>query len=302
MIEVNRTSQVSNQVVKALCTTTSNNALEMRKIKSQISVLLTERSDGYLERCRLDLNVDRHQAKSWSKQYDKTINFQWRRAKVPIASVANSSHDEVSADVSEHLANNLSLMKFFKLTSTYSKLLSNPLESDYESPFVLGAEEEEMVDASTSQIILGRSGTGKTTVQLNRLFRLEVAAFELFSESSSDRPIDEHSIGYLSPNIISRLQSGGKLHQLMFTQSEQLCRSFHSVFKRMLKAANLSTNAYFGGETQHGPGESKELIPSDTDDELLPNIPNDFRLLKDHHFPLFVTAKKLMLMFGAAHF
>jgi histone deacetylase complex regulatory component SIN3 len=103
----------------------------MRKIKSQISVLLTERSDGYLERCRLDLNVDRHQAKSWSKKYDKAINFQWRRAKLPIASAANSSHDDVSAEVSEHLANNLSLIKFFKLTNAYSQLLSNPLDNHY---------------------------------------------------------------------------------------------------------------------------------------------------------------------------
>jgi hypothetical protein len=300
MIEVHRSSQFSKQVVKILSTTTSNSAHEKQKIKTQMSKLLTERSDGYLERCRLDLNVETHQAKTWSKAYDKEVNFQWKRPKFsPVAVMAESTIDDVSADVSDHLANNLSLMKFFKLTSTYTRLLTNPLESNYESPFVLGPEEEDMVDSSVSQIILGRSGTGKTTVQLNRVFRLEVSAFELFSESSSDRAADELSMQHLSQDIMSRLQNGGKLHQIMFTQSEQLCRTFNSVFKRMLKAANLSTHAYFGGQNDQSSLAHDNLQGLDFNDEVEQSIPNDFRQLTDHHFPLFVTAKKLMLMFGS---
>ena len=77
-------------------------------------------------------------------------------------------------------------MKFYPLSSRVARLLlhaSGALSVDL--PFVMSTEEDEIVHHPGSAFILGRSGTGKTTIILHRMFLeskcyTEVNSFMLF--------------------------------------------------------------------------------------------------------------------------
>ena len=79
----------------------------------------------------------------------------------------------------------------------------------------------------------------------------------------------------LSSDVFSRLSNGGYLRQMMFTQSSHLSNAFTRYYNRMSRAAGMGVRA------------EKESVDT---------IPNDFRRLQAHHFPLFLTATKLLLM------
>ena len=54
------------------------------------------------------------------------------------------------------------------------KVMHEPVFKIMELPFVLGEEEQELVDYKDSLFILERSGTGKTTVMLSRILMREL--------------------------------------------------------------------------------------------------------------------------------
>ena len=68
----------------------------------------------------------------------------------------------------------LSLMKFYSLSSgMVSHLLSDDAGRELDLPFEVTDEELELIQFPRSSFILGRSGTGKTTVLTMKLFQKE---------------------------------------------------------------------------------------------------------------------------------
>lgn len=166
-------------------------------------------------------------------------------------------------------------------------------------------------------------------MQLNRLFRIEIASARFAHHSDAARPLSLSAssasafasvagIGISSSastsasastadsgftrDIAARLLAGGRVHQIMFTQSEELCRNFRKTFARMLKTATASAAKALSADDQAPPDDaslvaSSAAVPimgNGDDDAKQP--PDDFRLLRSEHFPLFVTSNKLLLM------
>lgn len=117
----------------------------------------------------------------------------------------------------------LLLMKFYSLSiGTTNHLLSDPEGRELDLPFEVTDEEREIIVFPRSSFILGRSGTGKTTVLVMKLYqkiqqfciasRYPVAddnRFHICSKANVDQHIGE--------------SRGTNLHQLFVTVSPKLC-------------------------------------------------------------------------------
>lgn len=122
-----------------------------------------------------------------------------------------------NAKVSESLL----LMKFYCLSPDVVKcLLSSSNGNELSLPFELTMQEQEIVRFPKSSFILGRSGTGKTTVLTMKLFARERQFHEAkhgFSVFGNDTRRDAH----LSCSIEE--ENDCVLRQLFVTVSPKLC-------------------------------------------------------------------------------
>ena len=83
------------------------------------------------------------------------------------------------------VSDSMQLMKFHVLTSDVARYLvqSDTGAGSFHLPFDMSAEEAKIVShGKSSAIIVGRSGTGKTTAMLNRVFK-EQREFKLTAKS-----------------------------------------------------------------------------------------------------------------------
>ncbi|CAG8547507.1 18433_t:CDS:10 [Acaulospora morrowiae] len=115
--------------------------------------------------------------------------------------------------------------------------------------FQVSKVEYEIINNPRSAIIVGRSGTGKTTCIVFR----QIAS-------------------YLTNKLDKK--------QIFITVSYNLCRRVKEYFHRLRESAVLA---------------GKKMSIAEFNEELS-DIPNSFHLLKDHHFPLFITYDKFSEM------
>ncbi|KAI4357269.1 hypothetical protein L6164_001230 [Bauhinia variegata] len=186
----------------------------------------------------------------------------------------------------------LLLLKFYSLSSNIvSHLLSNRDTLELDLPFQGTDEETEIILYPRSTFVLGRSGTGKTTVLTMKLFQKEhkyhvtmdaiygskIASVPCLSE---DKESKHHDPTYDRPVLC----------QLFVTVSPKLC---HAVKYHV----NRLTRSIFGG---HGGSNSKEngSIDEDIDDSELKfkDIPDSFVDLPSNLYPLVVTFQKFLMM------
>ena len=170
-----------------------------------------------------------------------------------------------------HVAESAVLMKLYKLDSNVAKLLITiDNNDDVQLPFAMNAQEEEIVLCQKSVIVLGRSGTGKTTAILHRMF------FEnkkLLSVAIS--PLKERTDIKVSK-------------QLMVTASPILCDAIRRSYHKMCDTYSTSTSISVSGDT-----EALELRPaifySPDIDQNTTGLPASLQNCKDVHFPLIIT-------------
>ena len=81
--------------------------------------------------------------------------------------------DTIGLEIVEDLTN---YVKIYRMTIEVMSLMHKDIFRSMELPFVLGDEERELVENEDSLFILGRSGTGKTTVMLSRILLKELLA------------------------------------------------------------------------------------------------------------------------------
>ncbi|CAG8526884.1 15115_t:CDS:10, partial [Dentiscutata heterogama] len=176
--------------------------------------------------------------------------------------------------------------KFIPLsTNLYKSLVMGG--SDF--TFQVSKIEYEIINNPTSAIVIGRSGTGKTTCIVFR----QVASYlanQLYKTPSS------HDI-----------QTNSSKRQIFITASYILCRRIKEYFNSLLESAALAKkkisrsefNEYAKKKEEEGSGIDviDNMLLEEGDEELdLGGIPNSFRQLKDHHFPLFITYNKFSQM------
>ncbi|KAI4357228.1 hypothetical protein L6164_001190 [Bauhinia variegata] len=186
----------------------------------------------------------------------------------------------------------LLLMKFYSLSSNIvSHLLSNRDTLELDLPFQGTDEETEIILYPRSTFVLGRSGTGKTTVLTMKLFQKEhkyhVTMDAIYGSNIASVPClgeDKESKHNDSTN------DRPVLRQLFVTVSPKLCHAVKHHVSRL-------TRVIFGG---HGGSNSKEhgSIDEDIDDSELKfkDIPDSFVDLPPNLYPLVVTFQKFLMM------
>ncbi|KAG9026707.1 hypothetical protein FRB95_008543 [Tulasnella sp. JGI-2019a] len=159
----------------------------------------------------------------------------------------------------------LALEKFIPYSHTLLDTIRG--NEDVAHVFDVSSKEDEIIYHNSSCLVVGRSGTGKTTTMLFKMIALERAA--------------QHS--------------DTKIRQIFVTQSRVLAGRVEEYFKKLVLTSQSTkpTTALPTEESQIATKPQQELLDLDDevdDDERLPSRWSD---LQDHHFPLFLTFDQL---------
>ncbi|KAG5613980.1 hypothetical protein H5410_013804 [Solanum commersonii] len=179
------------------------------------------------------------------------------------------------------------LMKFYSLSSgVVTHLLSDRHGEEIDVPFEVTNEEREIIHFNKSSFILGRSGTGKTTVLTMKLFQkeqqhhssvhglnvAEETRFGLYDEHEDDQCIRE--------------TNRTTLHQLFVTVSPKLC---YVVNKQVSQLKRFSLGESFWAESRFEADEFDGMTP-------FRDIPNSFIGIPYKKYPLVITFHKFLMM------
>ncbi|KAK3222752.1 hypothetical protein Dsin_009777 [Dipteronia sinensis] len=187
------------------------------------------------------------------------------------------------------VSESLFLIKFYSLSSgIISHLFSNCDGRELDLPFEVTDEQREMILFPRSTFIHGRSGTGKTTILIMKLFEKEKLYHMAMggfngAETKTDRYISQE-------NEVEEDIGGTKraiLRQLFVTVSPKLCFAVKQYISHM-KSSALG---------EKFPEESSLLGVDDFDDAAEFNdIPNSFIDIPLKSFPLVITYHKFLMM------
>ncbi|KAG8760604.1 hypothetical protein FRC11_000178, partial [Ceratobasidium sp. 423] len=152
-----------------------------------------------------------------------------------------------------------------------SKALYNSIIANIELnfPFILDSHEREIVNHRGASIVVGRSGTGKTTALIYKMRAINQKLAEL---------------------------EWGEKRQLFVTRSPVLARHVESSFRGLIDSANIANKT--PEELAEMARSSKDrsapaLVEFDSEVDLRKDLPSRYSLLKKGHFPLFVSFEKL---------
>ncbi|PON60109.1 P-loop containing nucleoside triphosphate hydrolase [Trema orientale] len=138
------------------------------------AVFLTYPADS-LNRCKAKcFEGDLEVPMSWETASDIVCYKKRNYVQEGIRLTAEASDNRRSFKKKFNMSDSLQLMKFYPLSSgMMSHLLSGCISTEMELPFELTSQEMEIVQSDKSSFILGRSGTGKTTVLIRKLYFIE---------------------------------------------------------------------------------------------------------------------------------
>jgi len=136
------------------------------------------------------------------------------------------------------------LMKFYSLSSVVvSHLLSDCNSNELELPFEVSDEELDIILFSRSTFVLGRSGTGKTTVLTMKLFKKEELHHAALEHTYGIKSVEVPCSGYEKEyKDSSTLNDRPVLHQLFVTVSPKLCQAVKQQIVRMKRYGTSTSN------------------------------------------------------------
>ncbi|PWA66761.1 DNA helicase, UvrD/REP type, P-loop containing nucleoside triphosphate hydrolase [Artemisia annua] len=168
----------------------------------------------------------------------------------------------------------LLLMKFYSLSATVvNNMISGCDGGELALPFELTEQEKDVVSFAKSSFILGRSGTGKTTVLTTKLFQneqLHHLACEGFHEAMERNEEAKEDI----------------LRQLFVTFSPKLCyavKQHVDGWKRLTCVGSSST-------------QNSSVRIDDIDKMMSEDSPDQFMHLPNDAYPLIITFNRFLLM------
>jgi len=141
------------------------------------------------------------------------------------------------------VSESLLLMKFYSLTcGTVKHLLSNTNGEEIGVPFEVTDQERDIILYPQTSFILGRSGTGKTTVLTMKLIQKEQEWY-LSSERHNDSLV-ENSGSPCKP-AEGLVPSENFLRQLFVTVSPKLCSAVRNHIDRLKRSVTLMKISQF---------------------------------------------------------
>ncbi|EOY01170.1 P-loop containing nucleoside triphosphate hydrolases superfamily protein, putative [Theobroma cacao] len=226
--------------------------------------------------------------KTWTTSFDivryKTIS-QGERENSSSGSASDDSCYVENSKVSESLL----LMKFYSLSSgVVNHLLADQDGRELELPFEVTDQERDIIQFQRSSFILGRSGTGKTTVLTMKLFKKEQVQH---LATKGFKEVNTNNSNELCP--ANRIMDGiggteaTVLRQLFVTASPKLC---YAVKHHVLQLKRFAS----GGDY------SQETALQDVDDiegaAQFKDIPDSFVDILPKAYPLIITLQKFLIM------
>lgn len=160
------------------------NSGKVAQISAHIKHVLQSRSDQYISAClEVDSGIEEGCSILKPVFFPKTLHT------IPFYKTTKNQPAEVlqlesSADLTK-------LVKKYSFTHEIIGRLHDEVFKQMELPFILGEDEQALAESYLTSFILGRSGTGKTTVMLTKIISKEVVAAEAEIESYTDKPISQ---------------------------------------------------------------------------------------------------------------
>ncbi|KAK3002990.1 hypothetical protein RJ639_019262 [Escallonia herrerae] len=262
---------------------------DISKLVKRLDNIFSMYTEDYLTRCGVkllegNLEVPMHWAPSSHIVQYKSLSNSGAVEPIAAGAVDGKSYVENST-----VRDSLLLMKFYLLSSVaVGNLLSFSCNGGDGLPFELTEQEQEIVLFDRSTFVLGRSGTGKTTVLTTKLFRNEQLyhiSSEGFHEVTSNPSND---VGWRYEVSESDGEAKGDiLRQLFVTVSPKLCYAVKrhvSQWKRSVCGGSFST-------------DSDSMRMNEIDDAAqFTDIPDTFVDLSPKAYPLIITFRKFLLM------
>eukprot|EP01041_Mallomonas_annulata_P008009 gene8009-16395_t len=132
------------------------------------------------------------------------------------------------------------LMKFYPLSSSFAERLISSNESmKLDLPFTMSSEEESIVSYPGSLFILGRSGTGKTTVMLRRMYIENLNSLNL---CHSETEINDIASSATADEIRC-------CRQMLVTASPILCEAIRKSYKALCDSSSSSSSSTTSSST-----------------------------------------------------
>ncbi|CAO2036355.1 unnamed protein product [Urochloa humidicola] len=235
-------------------------------------------TDDYIDHCRRVQSEGKLEVPViWDAEHDIV------RYKKDCRVDSQEDHDHVDTSCAlenTKVSESFLLMKFYSLSSGVARhLLTATDGSEIEIPFELTDEEESIIRFPLTSFILGRSGTGKTTVLTMKLYQIEqqslIAAQGL---ASNDLSLAEHEDTSKSGNIVK---------QVLITVSPKLCSAIKTQIGRLKR--------FGSGDVSDQPSilHMHDIID---DLEEFTDIPDNFNDLPHEYYPLTITFRKFLMM------
>ncbi|CAJ2677794.1 unnamed protein product [Trifolium pratense] len=183
------------------------------------------------------------------------------------------------------------LMKFYSLSSVVvSQLLSDCNSNELELPFEVSDEERDIILFSRSTFVLGRSGTGKTTVLTMKLLKKEELHHSALEQTYGIKSVEVPCLNYDKEYKDSSTVNGRPvLHQLFVTVSPKLCQAVkHQIvrMKRFICDGDISADRC---------SIEEDIVDVDTSIQFK-NIPDSFVNIPAESYPLVITFQKFLMM------
>ncbi|KAL3506739.1 hypothetical protein ACH5RR_032121 [Cinchona calisaya] len=262
---------------------------EVPKLLRRLDSIFNMYTDDFISRCKeKSLEGQLEVPKSWSASSNITRYRNLYDNNVGCDS-SDSTSDGRSYVENSRVSESLLLMKFYSLsTGVVNHLLSDRDGGELDLPFEVTDEESEIIQFCKSSFILGRSGTGKTTVLTMKLFQKEqiyqLALQGFTSGNCSMSPIVrkraevDHSIEEIG---------GTSLHQLFVTVSPRLC---YAIKLHVSRLKSFACGGSFSSETSLMDAEDADGTSHFKD------IPDSFVGIPAKKYPLVITFHKFLMM------
>ncbi|CAL5430271.1 unnamed protein product [Camellia sinensis] len=259
---------------------------EIPKLAKRLDGMFAMYTDDYIDHCKQKcfegyLEVP----KSWVRSSD-IVQFKRLDNHVHGNESSGGTIDDRSYVENSKVSESLLLMKFYSLSSgVVSHLLSDRDGKELDLPFEVTDQESEIILFPRSTFILGRSGTGKTTVLTRKLFQKEqhhhIASKGIYAdEASTSTDVSERN--NVDDCVVEIKDS--VLRQLFVTVSPKLCYAIKqhvSGLKRFADGGNFS-------------GENSSTDMDDTAQFM--DIPDSFLDIASNKYPLVITFHKFLMM------
>ncbi|PON39575.1 ATP-dependent DNA helicase PcrA [Parasponia andersonii] len=187
------------------------------------------------------------------------------------------------------VSESLLLMKFYSLShGVLNHLLSDRDGREIDLPYEVTDEQMETILFNRSSFILGRSGTGKTTVLTMKLFQKEqlhhLAMDEFYGSKTN---VSGHvSQSSMEPNGQAETRNN-ILRQLFVTVSPKLC---HAVKQQVSDLQSFAC----GGCNLDESNQTDDDI--DNEEAQFKNFPDSFHNIPSNYYPLVITFHKFLMM------